>query len=88
MKKREYVVRVTIPEIDRGVIPLAQQVDKGFMECLRYAGVIRIYDYNNADQVFDILAPRKTSSKEWSEMNAERMRTFGYNAVSAPRYEG
>jgi len=82
-----YVVRVVIPTIDNAP-PLAQTVDSSFLECLRYAGVISLHRDDEEGQCFDIQPPRHlnaSGSKIWSEQNAARMETFGYNAVSAPR---
>lgn len=58
-----------------------------FVECLRYAGLVTVHetDPNGLTTLcFDIHPPKGVDSKPWSEMNAQRMRSFGYNAVSAP----
>lgn len=90
LMKRKYVVRV---------VQLSSEGcdDKPFsglaLEQLRYAGLItwHIRDAEGNDgvvkDVFDIHAPAKVDSKIWAEMNAERMQTFGINAVCAPEWE-
>lgn len=55
-----------------------------FMECMRYAGLIRIHRDNSEGMCFDIRPPSGVDSKMWAEMNAKRMQSFGYNAVCAP----
>lgn len=88
MASKKYVVRVVIPASDSPhVPPLAGAVDGGFLECLRYAGVVRVHYDNEKGQCFDLIAPAGTDSKMWSEQNAARMITFGYNAVSSPQWD-
>lgn len=77
-----WVIRVVISTNE---LELCKQIDGAFIECLRYAGMVRPHDPREEGlQVFDLLPPDGVDSKAWSEMNAERMRSFGYNAVSAP----
>lgn len=73
---RQYVVRIVMP---------AEYFGADIIECLRYAGTIRIIQDDDSAQVID-LYPNKNigNSKVWSEQNSARMRTFGWNAVSAP----
>jgi hypothetical protein len=56
------------------------------LECLRYAGLIRLaYPHEQTEQsstVFDIICPSGLVSKVWAEQNCQRMATFGYNAVA------
>lgn len=82
MRKKKYVVRVVIPTVENSP-PLAQRVDGAFLECLRYAGIVTVHRDNEEGQVFDIHSPFGAGDKAWSEMNAQRMQSFGYNAVSA-----
>lgn len=80
MRKKEYVVRVVQVEGD-------EAINSAFLECLRYAGYIDTHEVDPEGLTtccFDIRAPHGLNSKLWSEMNAERMRSFGFNAVSAP----
>ena len=62
-----------------------------FVESLRYAGLVNVehrnIGNNNEDSpvtIIDILAPDRGDDKIWAESNAERMRSFGFNAASAP----
>lgn len=85
MKKKEYVVRVVQTHTPEG-----QELYEGdnvgsFVECLRYAGLVTIHPTDTLTSLcFDIHCPHGLESKPWSEMNAKRMQSFGYNAVSAP----
>jgi len=67
--------------------PLAQIVDSTFIDCLRYAGLITVHRDDETGQCFDLVAPGDQDSQAWSEENADRMKSFGYNAVSAPSTE-
>lgn len=86
-RKKEYVVRVVIPTLDNSP-PLAQQIDSGLLDCLRYAGLVSVHKDNEEGQCFDIHCPRswQNDSYKWAEMNSHRMASFGYNAVVAPAY--
>lgn len=81
-KKRKWVVRIVIGRTDPP--PLAELISDRFLECLRYAGLVVVHRDNEEGQCFDLVAPGGRDSKEWSEENAKRMKSFGYNAVSAP----
>jgi len=84
---KEYVVRVVIPDIDNDILGLAKPIDGAFLECLRYAGIVKIHT-SDTGQVFDIRCPDVVKmSKNWANANADRMKSFGYNAVAAPAYE-
>jgi hypothetical protein len=80
-KTDRWVVRVTEANIKpasvRGAI--AQLV-----ECLRYAGLADLRWHDERGLCYDILPPGHAEgrSKRWAETNAERMRTFGYDAVA------
>lgn len=75
MKKRVWVVRVAIDEYDKGLAATP------FLECLRYAGLVVLHN----ERIFDVLPPGKVhDTKQWADQNAERMSSFGYNAVAAP----
>lgn len=78
MSRRD-VVRVVIDD------ETAEWFDNPIIDCLRYAGLIRVHDTRTpaGHQVFDVLPP-KDSGAEWAVMNADRMRSFGFNAVPAP----
>jgi len=77
MPKREYVVRVA-----REGRP---EFNTPFLECLRYAQLVELHE--ESDEVFDIRCPRGLDSGVWARMNAERMRSHGYNAVKAPEWK-
>lgn len=55
-----------------------------FIECMRYAGLIRIHRDNSEGMCFDIRPPIGVDSEMWAQLNANRMQSFGYNAVKAP----
>lgn len=93
MSKKQYCVRVVC--IADPIIPpsVSDYPSEIFIECLRYAGLITPHNSDEfiivdgigcAKQVFDIECPHGLDSKVWSEQNAKRMKSFGYNAVSAP----
>ena len=78
--KKEYVVRVVV---FNGPNAGYDDVTK-LLESLRYAQVIDLHREDHESTCFDIICPHGLDSKTWSEMNANRMQSFGYNAVSAP----
>jgi hypothetical protein len=85
MKKKEYVVRVV--QTDDDVELLMNKDLSQFVECLRYAGLVTVHEVDPRGLTtlcFDIRCPHGLNSKAWSEQNAARMKSFGYNAVSAP----
>ena len=79
-KQIHNVVRVVVPR-DRDPYGHVGML----IENLRYCGVVR--EHNRVGSiVFDINPPAgiaKTEIAAWAERNAERMRSFGYNAVSS-----
>jgi hypothetical protein len=84
---KEYVIRVVITEGD-----LSDQEFSGLskiIESLRYAGLLVTHENEGLTILcFDIKSPiHVRNTKQWSKQNAERMRSFGYNAVSAPSAE-
>jgi hypothetical protein len=91
MKKRQWVVRVVQTETPEGDhVNEGGIIDGSFIESLRYAGLITEHEtdpYGLTTVCFDIRCPHGLDSKTWAEMNAERMRSFGYNAVAAPSTE-
>lgn len=81
MKKQEWVVRVVLFEDQlKGEIG-------GMLECLRYAGLVSHLRDTELGLTFDIKAPHGVDSKMWASMNAERMRSFVFNAEAAPKQE-
>ena len=61
--------------------------DTPLLECLRYAGLVKVHRNTKVGMCFDILPPngmRGESSMEWAMQNAERMTGFGLNAAAAP----
>lgn len=77
MAKRKYVVRVVL-------MPDQREGCDGILECLRYAQVITVHRNDPAGMCFDIDCPPGLESDRWAKANADRMATFGYNAVVAP----
>lgn len=57
-----------------------------FMECLRYAHLIRIHHQDSTGLCFDLLPPQGVDSMTWADLNTKRMQSFGYNACRAPAY--
>jgi hypothetical protein len=81
MAHRRWVVRVIADEGTN------LWFDNPLLECLRYAGIVRVHSPTPAGcQVFDILPPCRNphDTKKWAEENAARMQTFRINAVAAP----
>jgi hypothetical protein len=75
------VVRVVLFDKER------KRQDMGMVECLRYAGLLVVHRDDDEGVCFDILPPNNAQSERWAKMNAERMASFGYNAVAAPAWE-
>lgn len=78
--KRDDVVRIVLSE---------KQADNGdlnaLIECLRYAGLVCTVGHSPSGALaFDLVPPKGVDTKTWAHMNAERIRTFGFNAVAAP----
>jgi hypothetical protein len=78
MAKRSYCVQVALFEPQLG-----PNVDV-LIECLRYAGVLSVVSQTDKSTMIRIHCPKGLVSEPWAKMNAERMRTFGYNAEVAP----
>jgi hypothetical protein len=93
MSKRKYVVRVVAFEDEFDTVSTAKVQRLGhtlgeFFECLRYAGVVQLHRCNTEGMCFDILPPAGTGDTEmWAKLNAERMKSFGYNAEPAPEWK-
>jgi hypothetical protein len=81
--KRKKVVRVCIPHETQSIITGSDQWG-GLIEHLRYARLITVHRDNDEGICFDILPPHGVNNEIWAEQNAERMQSFGVNAVSAP----
>lgn len=90
MAKSKYLhcVRIAIPR-ERTNIFSASPIDDGFLDCLRYAGLISVQIDDDERQCFDINCPNAIGRPRiWAEMNAERMRSFGYNAQAISKRIG
>lgn len=88
-KKRQYVIRIVQTQTPE-CVDLNEGGDiSAFVECLRYAGIVRVHEVSELTTLcFDLVCPAHfTDSQRWAERNAERMRTFGFNAVAAPATE-
>lgn len=58
-----------------------------FVESLRYAGLVSIAEQTEEYIILDIPCPfRDVNVHQWASMNAERMRTFGLNALPVEKY--
>lgn len=96
MSKKQFVVRVV--QTSNPGDPANQQppysvneggvINGNLLECLRYAGHIELHDVDPnglTELCFDIRCPTyRLNSQTWSEQLAAKMRSHGFNAVSAP----
>lgn len=82
-KKQQQVVRVVIEDHPKAMNKCTSEV-RQLLECLRYAGIVTLHRDNEHGVCFDLHCPAGLMHKPWAEMNAQRMQSFGYNAVSAP----
>jgi len=95
MKRQKWVVRVVNSDPEKfGLereLGWPAQVPGDFLDCLRAAGLITVHEASPERQVFDIhcpAGPHQVDTQLWAEMNADRMKSFGYNAVAAPAAQG
>lgn len=81
MAKRKMAVRVVLTD---------QQDDQWgtLIEQLRYAGLLDRHDNvgTGNSKCFDLLPPHGVDGDVWAEQNAQRMQSFGINAVAAPAW--
>lgn len=89
MAKRKMCIRVAI--FKHQVTEQGPDFGGLLVEQLRYAGIVTVHERAQSDTVphfFDIHAPKSVSDTDlWAKMNAERMQSFGINAVAAPEWE-
>lgn len=89
MAKTVWVVRVVTHPTEMDTKSTAEHAPRHtlgeFIECLRYARLIHIHRDNSEGMCFDILPPAGVDSEMWAHLNEQRMQSFGYNAVKAPR---
>ena len=82
-----FVVRVVLHNEE---VPLNDTLEGPFLECLRHAGLIKIHRDDEDGRCFDILPPRDVKSRNqsaiWAQQTADRMTSFGFNAVKAPEW--
>lgn len=58
----------------------ADFLPESFLDSLRYARIIRLHKNPEEGQTFDIRCPKGIGRpKVWAEMNAKRMKSFGYD---------
>lgn len=80
-KKREWTVRV----VNRR--DSSDHLRGAWVEQLRYMGFAKeLADYCTHN-VIEFYAPRGADSEIWAEQNAARMRSFGLDAVKAPKWD-
>lgn len=87
MRKPEWTVRVINWEeerITRNYLPSL------WVEQLRYMGLARELAQHENRTVVEIYCrePTKTDTRIWAEQNAARMKSFGIDAVAAPKWGG
>lgn len=61
-----------------------------WVEQLRYMGLVRVLAPSAPDHAYDVLefnAPKGQNGEVWARQNAERMRSFGFDAVVAPPWK-
>lgn len=89
MARKEWVVRVS-----QSLTQLGEEVNEGgaindsLLECLRYAQLIVVHDTDPEGLIsrcFDLVCPKGLVSETWAKSNAERMQTFGFDAIAVPR---
>lgn len=86
-KKQEWTVRV-VNVFDRTIgRGLYHELPSLWVEQLRYLGHLKVLAEHDDRSVLEFCAPKGSDSKVWSDMNAERMRSFGINAASAPKWD-
>jgi hypothetical protein len=89
MAKKLSVVRVIVENKETSRLGLRRTSDvEMLIEQLRYAGVLSIvkHDTDAGNMVIEIYPPREVNADIWAEMNAGRMKSFGINAVKAPKW--
>lgn len=62
------------------------------LECFRYAGLIQVHRSDETGMCFDIMPPDvgpdlSVNHDAWAQQNAERISSFGFNAVAAPEWK-
>lgn len=86
MPNKKTVVRVVIAEDDK--LARCDASIRFWLEQFRYAGLMQVNRDDETGMCFDVRAPhgagRGASAERWAKANAERMRSFGINAVCAP----
>lgn len=85
-RKPEWVIRVIVPESEVHNGPNRTHGFGEFLEQLRYAGIVTLHETREDKYIFDIHCPSGRETEMWASMNAERMQSFGYNAVKAPAF--
>jgi hypothetical protein len=79
------VVRIIIAAND-GMQHMAPMLAQVWLEQLRHAGLAYVHEDTDERQVFDLLQPHGVDNAAWSRHTAERMASFGFNAVVAPAW--
>jgi hypothetical protein len=65
-------------------------IEPAFLTCLENAGLGKVHDTDRDGYTFDLHAPKSYSNartRQWAEMNAERIKSFGFNAAAAPEWD-
>lgn len=83
MARVRYVVRCVTGTLTR------DEVRGHLLECLGYAGVVRIhYTGMSEEVVFDIHCPRNIDNdRAWADMNSSRIRSFGWKSKAVLQTE-
>lgn len=84
MTKREWTVRVINPEDDTRPTTRLPWV---WTEQLQSMGLVRVLATEATHQVLEFRCPHRADTKAWADHEAERMASFGINAVAAPKWE-
>lgn len=84
-RRKMWVVRIHLRPDDIGLKgQLYRACNHGFLEQLRYAGLVRWVNPHNEEITFDLKAPIGFAigdTEGWAKSNAARMRSFGYDAT-------
>jgi hypothetical protein len=80
----KYTVRVVMFKNSR----LNPPIPGIWLEQMRHLGVCRILGENDDRAVLEFPAPAGTMTQTWANMEADRMQSFGLNAVAAPTWTG
>jgi hypothetical protein len=90
MKGHKWVVRIVLHRKDPCLNSQDERImDTPFIECLRYAGLLSVQRDDETGMCIDLHCPARGAVRDtqvWAQKNAERISSFGLNAVAAPEF--